>query len=286
VDLEAPVNAWFDPNLISSVYFREALDSLAGLLVSDLQSSREPVVKDMIRLTGAEAEDAIRIRFLAAVYLLNVSRSPPSPGYEPLLIKRGENPLLARLKAYLMVDQGRKIADESRKYREVATAIRFLAKPSRLRWAVNRKIALLLAASRETRIIRAIFIEAHLSDHILINMLPLAAQGDETAIEWVSEIARMAAPGIRIRRGPKVTAASATHELFLEKHGIRGASAYSYSELEQDFIDEATQATRLEFPGARFGPQPASRRLKVRRQLAGLPIPRRGLKGVSQRKSH
>jgi hypothetical protein len=286
VDLEAPVNAEFDSNLVSSAYFQEALDWLAGLLMSDLQTSREPVVKEMIRLTGIEAEDALQIRHLAVAYLLNISRSPASPGYEPLLIKRGENPLLARVKSYLAVDQGRKIADESRKYREVVAAIRFLAKPNRSRWAVNRKIALLLAASRETRIIRAIFIEAHLSDHILINMLPWAAPCNEMAIERILEIARMAAPRIRIRRGPKVTAASAAHELFLEKHGIRGASAYSYSDLEEDFIDEATQATRLEFPGARFGPQPASRRLKARRQLAGAWIPRRGARGASQRKSH
>jgi hypothetical protein len=203
----------------------------------------------------------------------------------PYSIKRGENPLLARLKAYVTVDQGKKIADESRKYREVVSAIRFLAKPNRSRWAVDRKIAILLATSRETRIIRAIFIEANLSDHILINLLP-SAQGNEMATERILEIARMAAPRIRIRRGPKVTAASAAHELFLEKHGIRGASAYSYSELEGDFVDEATQATRLEFPGIRFGPQPASRRLKARRQPAGAPIPHRGAKGVSQRKSH
>lgn len=41
----------------------------------------------------------------------------------------------------------------------------------------------------------------------------------EMAIERILDIARMAAPRIRIPRGPKVTAAA--HE-FLEKHGIRG----------------------------------------------------------------
>jgi hypothetical protein len=116
---------------------------------------------------------------------------------------------------------------------------------------------------------------------ILINMLPSAAKGNEMAIERILEIARMAAPRIRISRGPKVTVASAAHELFLEKHGIRGASAYSYSDLEEGFIDDATRATRLEFPGEPFGPQPASRRLKGRRQLAGVPCPRRGAKGGS-----
>jgi hypothetical protein len=121
----------------------------------------------MIRLTGIEAEDALQIRHLAVAYLLNISRSPASPGYEPLLIKRGENTLLARVKAYLTVDQGRKIADESRKYREVVAAIRFLAKPSRSRWAVNRKIALLLPYGRFPRSVTS----ASMKNHILINML-------------------------------------------------------------------------------------------------------------------
>jgi hypothetical protein len=278
------VSAGFDTNFVSSMVFIEATDSLAALFMSDLRTSREPAVKDLIRLTGIEAEDALRIRFLAAVHLLEISRSLPSPGYEPLLIKRGENPLLARLKAYLAVAEGRKIANESRRYREVVTAIRFLAKPNRARWALKRKIAVLLAASRETRIIRSVFIEAHLSDHVFISMLPLAAQGDETAIESILKIAQTAAPEIRIRRGRKVTAASAAHELFLEKQGTLGASAYTYSADKEDFIDEATQATRLEF-GARFCPGRASRRLRARRQLAGISIPRRSRSGVSQKKS-
>jgi hypothetical protein len=274
-----------DLDLVSSQPFQEALNWLNKLLMSDLQTSREPVVKDLIRVSGDVVQDALRTRVLAVDYLLHISRCPASPGYEPLLIKRGENPLIARVKAYLTVHEGRKIADDSRRYGEVVAAIRFLARPNRSRWAVNRKIALLLAASRETRIIRAIFLEAHLSGHILIKMLPSAAQGEEMAIERVLEIARMAAPRIRIRRGPKITAASAAHELFLEKHGIVGASAYSYSDLEENFVDEPTQATRLEFPGAPFGPQPASRRLKARRRLAWVPILRRSAKGGAPKKS-
>src|SRR5271170_7403299 len=242
------LNTIFAGPLVPSAPFQEALDWLTRLFMSDLQTSREPAAKDLFPLTGNLVLDSLGIRLAAARYLLQIAQSAPSPGYEALLIKRGENPLIARVKAYTTLSEGRKIADESRRYGEVVAAIRFLARPNRSRWAVNRKIALLLAASRETRIIRAIFIEAHLSDHILINMLPPAAQGDEMAIERILEIARMAAPRIRIRRGPKVTAASAAHELFLEKHGIRGASAYSYSDLEEDFIDEPTRATRLEFP--------------------------------------
>jgi hypothetical protein len=275
------LNTIFCGPLVPSAPFQETLDWLTRLFTSDLQTSREPVARNLLPITGESVRDSLKIRHATACYLLQIAHSAPSPGYEALLIKRGENPLRARVKAYLTVSEGKKIAHEARRYREVVAAIRFLAKPNRSRWAVNRKIGLLLAASRETRIIRAIFIEAELSDHILINMLPSAAKGNEMAIERILEIARMAAPRIRISRGPKVTAASAAHELFLEKHGIRGASAYSYSELEEDFIDDATRATRLEFPGEPFGPQPASRRLKGRRQLAGVPRPRRGAKGGS-----
>ena len=52
------MNAGFDSNLLSSAHFQEALNSLAGLLMSDLQTSREPMVKELIPLTGREAEDA------------------------------------------------------------------------------------------------------------------------------------------------------------------------------------------------------------------------------------
>jgi hypothetical protein len=58
------MNAGFASNLLSSSHFQEALDWLNGLLMSDLQTSREPVAKDLIRLTGTEAEDALRIRHL------------------------------------------------------------------------------------------------------------------------------------------------------------------------------------------------------------------------------
>jgi hypothetical protein len=248
----------------------------------DFRTSREPVAKGLLTLTGNEGEDAPRIRLGLAHYLLARAQSPPSPGYEPLLIKRGENPVLARAKAYLTVSEGRRIAAESRRLRDVAAAIRFLAKPGRSPWAVARKIGLLFAASNETRIIRTIFTEAGLNDSILIPLLPLAVQGNEPAIEGVLRIASMAAPRICIPRGPKVTAASAAHELFLEKHGTRRAQAYTYSDLDEDFVDEATQATRLEFSDAVFGPQSASRRLKARRRLAGLPAQLRRAKARSQ----
>jgi hypothetical protein len=71
------VNARFDPNLVFSGPFREAVDELARLLMSDLQTSREPVVKEMVRLTGIEAQDARLIRALATVYLYSPRHDLP-----------------------------------------------------------------------------------------------------------------------------------------------------------------------------------------------------------------
>src|SRR5262249_22562839 len=153
------------------------LDWLTRLFMSDLQRSRAPVARDLLPVTGDPVQDSPKIRLATARYLLQIAHSPPSPGYEALLIKRGANPLLARLKAYLTVVEGQRIARDARRCRDVVAAIRFLAKPNRSRWAVNRKIGVLLAASRETRILRTIFTEAGLGDDILIKMLPSAAQG-------------------------------------------------------------------------------------------------------------
>src|SRR5580704_8307959 len=44
-----------------------------------------------------------------------VAESPPSPGYEPWLIERGSNPILARMIAGLLVRIGNRSAEESRR---------------------------------------------------------------------------------------------------------------------------------------------------------------------------
>src|ERR1700748_3461197 len=50
-----------------------------------------------------------------------------SPGYEPLLVERGQHLVLARFFSYMWIGLGKKMADEARMQRTVADAIRFLA---------------------------------------------------------------------------------------------------------------------------------------------------------------
>jgi hypothetical protein len=158
--LEAPTDA---EDQISPTDFQKALDWLTGRIMLDLQESREPVAKNLVSLQGSLGEVARRLRLKGANYLAGIIQSPRSPGYEPLLIKRGETPVLARMKAFLTVNEGKRIAAESRGYRRVADGIRSLARPNCSRRAVARNIEILFAASQQTRIIRTIFNEAELS---------------------------------------------------------------------------------------------------------------------------
>jgi hypothetical protein len=258
--------------------FEYALDWWVGTFLTDLEQSRHPEAALLVSLSGSMADVARRLRVKGVEYFTWLMRSPPSPGYEPFLLRRGENPLLARMKAYITVAEGKKISDEMRRYRGVAEAIRSLAMPNCSREEIARNIRHLLFAAAQTWVIRRVFLDAELDDSIFIYRLSGALQGNEEAIQYVMAIATQAAPKIRIPRGQKVTAASAAHEMFLEKNGIRRASAYTYSPQDDDFVDEATLATRLEFPGQYFDPRSASRRLHARRHLAGFPVPRRNAK--------
>ena len=69
---------------------------------------------------------------------------PPSPGYEPLLVKRGQHLAVARFFSYVWIGLGKKMADEVRTQRTVADAIRFLARPGRTERAISRKAVVLL----------------------------------------------------------------------------------------------------------------------------------------------
>ena len=80
--------------------------------------------------------------------------SCPSTAYEPLLIERGVNPVLARGLASLAIRIGTRQANESRRLPAVVDAIRFLAKPGRRRQAILRRAEVLLAAWEETSIIK------------------------------------------------------------------------------------------------------------------------------------
>ena len=195
-----------------------------------------------------------------------VAESPPSPGYEPWLIERGSNPILARMIAGLLVRIGNRSAEESRRLPAVVRAIRFLAKPGRKRRAISGSVRVLLAAWEKTSIIETIFDDADLSASEFIGLLKSVVEGHEVSWRRITEIAAAVAPHLSIPRGLKVSAASAAHEFFLEcVVGPIELRAYTWNEIPGKCTDPATEATRREFANSNFDPRPAYRRLKSRR---------------------
>ena len=65
---------------------------------------------------------------------------PPAPGYERLLIDRGQHPLSARMMSYALIKLSAVAASEARMEREAVDAIRFLAKPGHRKRAVSRRV--------------------------------------------------------------------------------------------------------------------------------------------------
>lgn len=193
-----------------------------------------------------------------------VARSP-SPGYEAWLIERGEFPLVARLRAHLVVRSGARVANEGQRRPEVLRALRFLSKTGRNAAAVRRRVDVLLRACEETSIIETLFEDAGLNWAEFISSLTAAAGGDSSAFHRLAAIAASLGPYLPNGRGRRVTAASAAHEFFLEEMVLPAAAvAYAWSDYNGDFTDAATQATRRQFDVADFDPRPAHRRLKAR----------------------
>ena len=100
------------------------------------------------------------------------------------------------------------------------------------------------------------------------SLLRVAVDGGPLERERISELAAQVAPSLPSVRGRKVSPASAAHEGFLETADkLGGRFGYRYSELDKDFIDERTKATRIEFDAPDFDPRPAFGRFAARRKL-------------------
>jgi hypothetical protein len=204
----------------------------------------------------------------------SIAESPPSPAYERVLIKRFRNPFVARAVAKLAVRSGRRRAAESKRRGPVFRAIRFLAQPDRRKDASLRRASLLLAAWEETSIIEGIFDEAvasqpsfrvaHPNPFEFVSLLKSAVERREIASR-LREIAAALTPHLLISRGPRISAASATHEFILENGLPDQPRAYTWDPTKEDFTDGLTQATRQEFGNLSFSPQAARRRVKRRR---------------------
>ena len=186
---------------------------------------------------------------------------------QPYLVQQLKaDPLVARGTAKLLVRHGNRVAAERRREPKAVKAIRILARSGRTNKAFDRNVAILLGAAKETTAIETLFGSAGLDELEFIEALKKAADSDPLWRETKCvEIAATVAPVMAVSRGRPMSAASAAHRFLVESLSEMGFErktrvAYSYSSLEEDFVDPLTKATRLEFGDPDFDPRPTRRR--------------------------
>ena len=193
---------------------------------------------------------------------------PLSRGYQSYFVERGLHPLLACAKAALIVYHGVMTVRMQARTREIHRAIRFLAEPGRSDRAVIRCIKLLRSDYLHFSTTDEAFRLAGFKTHDYDQFLERAAH-DQPARERLIELAARVAPQLTMRRGPRISAASAAHEFLLENGiGVREVNLYTWDPEIGDFTDPQTRATRLEFDEPDFDPRPAYRRLMRRKKEA------------------
>jgi hypothetical protein len=229
---------------------------------------REDVAKELEKLRPA-FEGAVKppaeSLALGGMAILRIANLAPSRGFEPLLIENRYNPIVARGVSYLATRFGRREESESKRRRRVFDAIRFLANPRR-KSAILARARTILTAWDQTSIVETAFVGAGLSEHEFIAVLKAFVGGDKVNQQRLTEIAAQVAPSLVIPRGPKVTAASASHEFLLE-HKLELAQRRPHSRRDRaaENCDALTEATRVEFGDPHFDSRPAKRRSRRRK---------------------
>jgi hypothetical protein len=204
-------------------------------------------------------------------FVLRVESAPPSTTYEPLFIRFGDHPLVARMFARMIVTLGPEYADENnRQRRTIAKGIRDLGKKKTRRVPFIAKIsATILSMPAAHSLIDAIFAESGHQDlgDEFANLLERSAAADPFACRRLADIAQAVAGDISPPRGRKISVATAMHELALEMLRLSGKPrAYTWNDKQEDYIDCVTEATRREVGNPDFYPQPARRRIRARLQ--------------------
>jgi hypothetical protein len=163
----------------------------------------------------------------------------PSKGYSPYFEAQGFAPFLARGLGSLTISRGRRQADEAKRVASVDEAIRFLSRGGRQRRAIVSRAKLVLTASKETSIVDELFSNAGLHESEFLRLLQIVIDGGAIDRERIKTIATAIAPSRPRARGPKITAASAAHELFLETNASFGLRAgYTWNDYKHDFVDQ------------------------------------------------
>lgn len=202
-----------------------------------------------------------------------LQKAAPSRGYAPYLIEQGADPVWAHRISTLIVDYAVQFEREARWMTEVARSLRFIAKSTRTRKSIAPKVYLLVKACERTTIIEALLAAAGVDEYKFLTTLQSVVNGDERSYP---KLVRLAAPLIQFlptRRGPKASAKTIAHEMFLERivAPLSKTSGYTWNLRLEDFTDACTLATRREFADPDFDPRPARRRMKANASAPSAP---------------
>ncbi len=209
--------------------------------------------------------------FIAKIceFVRHVERSTPSVGYEPLFIGLGDHPVVVRGLARMIIRLGPEYADQNnRQRRAIVKSVRVLEKKSARRVAfIAKTSSAMLSLPAARSLIDAVFAESGHKDlsYEFANLLERAGAADPIACRRLADIARVVAGDISPPRGRRISVATAMHELVLERLRRSGKPrAYTWSDEQEDCVDDVTQATRREVVEPDFDPRPARRRMRAR----------------------
>jgi hypothetical protein len=198
------------------------------------------------------------------------------PDYEDLLIEFGHEPLSARLLSISTITGGRRDAAElTLRRRKLGSALRGLANaPDQSTKVISRRAAALeplldkwTRAWIENSIDRC---GLQISFEDFQDLVRRAAHGEPPACARFREIAPLIFRHVPKARGASYRVATVTHALLLVTASIHNRGArYTWSEIEGDFTDRLTAATRRQFQQPRFSPRPATKLIHSLKWIEG-----------------
>jgi hypothetical protein len=245
------------------------LDYLRRQLLGNDAANKLELSLDILsaRIFGRSQQKIQVNRNLSRSEIEFVELAKPSPGYEPLLMKMGWNQFAARGLAKFVVRRAKQRAKESKLYRQATKDIRILAKGPRQQAALIRCAQRLRDLWKAAPFVGELLYNANVDDFEFMRLLKLAAEGHRNEFNRVTEIAAKVAQQLSIKRGPKISAASAAHETFLKDEFGLGLGPWPKPQQGRaaEYVDALTAATREEFKISGFDPRPAQRRLSRKR---------------------
>lgn len=248
-DLEPVIEA----NIISAAdYLLKNFDDQDGRRIIDNLSTLDSGTRSIV-------EGLITLAIHAGYAIHCIAKLPESDGYEPWLAENGFKPIAARGLSHLIKRSASRRAKDLQWMGPVVKAIRALAKPGR---TATRNIEILLRAANETTVFETIFDSDLDREKEFIGLLEcalLSSRGPRLV-----EIAASLATTLTLPRGPKAKASSIAHEILLRQDPTERFAAYTYNDIEGDYTDALTLATRREFGEETFNPRAARNRIRQR----------------------